>query len=109
MSYQLHIHPLAEMDAEEIANYIAEHSIQGMLNWLDAYEDAQARITESPLAYGLIPDKVTGRDNYHQVLFKTKYGDRYRAVYLVEGETVHLLRVRGKGQKLLRDRDLSNG
>lgn len=105
----LRIHPLAASDAERIANYIAQHSVQGMLNWIGAYEHAQARISESPLAYSAIPDKVNSRNVCYQFLFKTKFGYRYRVIYLVDGGTVLILRVRGKGQNLLDHKDLPNG
>jgi hypothetical protein len=41
-----------------------------------------------------------------QVLFKTKRGRAYRAVFHVEGNDVYLLRVRGPGQAPIRPDDL---
>jgi len=109
MSYSLSIHPDADADAERIAEYIGEHSFDGMLRWLDAYEAAQTRIVSNPLLCSSAHEEpIIGR-GLRQALFKTPSGNHYRAVFIIDGNQVTILRVRGKGQKPLCDKDLPNG
>ncbi len=109
MSYSLSIHPDADADAERIAGYIGERSFDGMLRWLDAYESAQTRIVSNPLLCSPAHEEpIIGR-GLRQVLFKTPSGNHYRAVFIVDGSQVTILRVRGKGQKPLGEEDLPTG
>jgi len=106
MSYSLNIHPEADVDAERIADYIGERSFDGMLCWLDAYESAQARIVSNPLLCSPAHEEpIIGR-GLRQVLFKTPSGNHYRVVFILDGNKVTILRVRGKGQELLSNKDL---
>jgi len=108
MSYSLSIHPDADADAERIAGYIGERSFDGMLRWLDAYESALTRIASNPLLCSPAHEEpIVGR-GLRQVLFKTPSGNHYRAVFILDGNKVTILRVRGKGQELLGDKDLPN-
>jgi len=109
MSFSLNIHPEADTDAEGIAAYIGERSFEGMLRWLDAYEAAQARIVSNPLLCSPAHEEPILNRGLKQILFKTPSGNRYRAVFIVDGNHVTILRIRGKGQKLLSEQDLPNG
>ena len=109
MTYSLRIHPLAEEDAERIVDYLAARSVQGALNWLDVYLDAQSTLRKSPLTFSVIADTVSTSRVYRQIFFKTKYGQRYRAVYAVEGSDVTILRLRIHGQQPLANDDLPTG
>ncbi len=106
MSFSLAIHPLAIGDAETIAEYIGERSIKGVLNWIEAYESAQARILNNPLLCSPAQEEPAIKRNLRQALFKTPSGDHYRAVFIIEGTRITILRVRGKGQELLEDQEI---
>ncbi len=106
MTYSLSIHPDADADAERIASYIGERSLEGMLRWLDAYEAAQAQIVGNPFLCSSAHEEPILSRGLKQILFKTPSGNRYRAVFIVDGNHATILRVRGKGQKLLTDQDL---
>lgn len=106
MSYSLRIHPDAESDAEAIASYIGERSVDGMLRWLDTYEAAQTSIQTNPLLCSPAAEEPILQRGLRQVLFKTPAGNRYRAVFIIDNQKVTILRVRGHGEALLSDRDV---
>jgi len=109
VSYIVNFHPLAQADYDQIFDYIAERSPEGALSWDDALNGAVARLKSNPEGYSLIPDPVVTEQQYQQILFKTKQGNTYRAVFAIEGELVTVLRIRGQGQRLLNKQDLPNG
>ena len=109
MSYFLTIHPEADADAEQIAAYIGERSFDGMIRWLDAYEAVQTRITTNPLLCSPASEEPILNRGLRQALFKTPAGDRHRAVFIVDGDQITILRVCGKGQELLADKELPSG
>jgi len=109
VNFTVNFHPLAKADYHAFYHYIAERSPDGAVSWENALDDAISRLEKDPNIYSEIPDLVKGRDKYQQVFFKTRYGDRYRAVYVVDGEHVTVLRIRGKGQQPLGTNDLPNG
>ncbi len=109
MSYSLNIHPDAEADAEQIASYIGERSLEGMLRWLDAYKWAQERIVKAPLLCSLAHEEPILGQGLRQILFKTPSGKRYRAMFIVDGDQITIVRVRGHGQADVTPEDLPNG
>ncbi len=46
----------------------------------------------------MAPENEHAEREVRQVLFKTRKGSVYRALYTVDGEHVYVLRVRGRGQ-----------
>jgi hypothetical protein len=56
--------------------------------------------------HALAPENADAELEVRQVLFKTRRGNVYRALYFVDGENVYILRVRGKGQAQVNPADL---
>jgi plasmid stabilization system protein ParE len=88
----------AERDAQQIYDWIKERSPDGALRWWDAYLDACQSLAYNPERNALAPEAQWGDDDVRQALFKTRRGVYYRALYIVSGKEVHVLRVRGPGQ-----------
>lgn len=109
MSYAVRLLPAAKADLHEFYNYIAERSPEGADHWEAALEAGLARLRQNPFQCGLAPEHNKLGRELRQLLFRTQHGHTYRAVYLVEGEEVFVLRLRGPGQKPLRARDMPNG
>ncbi len=106
MSHRVSVHSKAVSDVETIADYIAERSVQGMYSWLDAYQRMQTELSESPFAHGLAPEDAVLQRGLRQILFSTRTGLTYRALFIVDGESITILRVRGPGQEILTSDDL---
>jgi plasmid stabilization system protein ParE len=107
VSYRIVIFRRARNDAQVIFDWIAEKSRPGALSWNSAMQAAIRRLKSNPQSFSLAEesDAITEYE-LRQVLFKTRRGRTYRAVFVVVGGEVHILRIRGPGQSLLSDDDL---
>jgi plasmid stabilization system protein ParE len=98
MKFQVRVMPRAQDDVQQIIAWIKDRSLQGAENWYNAYQRMLERLAKQPLACGQAPEAVTLERELWQAMFKTRHGNLYRAIFLVEDSTVYLLRVRGFGQ-----------
>ena len=98
----------AEARANVAANYdwIAETTPGGAARWLETFDDAVTRLERYPLSFGLAPESELSTKELRQILFKTRRGRVYRAVYFVEGNVVKITHVRGPRQRLIPPADL---
>lgn len=102
-----------EMSAEARSNvhdtyhWIADSSHTGATRWLAAFDDAVSRLERLPLSYGLAPESAYAPRELRQILFKTRRGRVYRAVYFVAGDVVTITHVRGPRQRLIPTTDFS--
>jgi plasmid stabilization system protein ParE len=98
MAFRVRILPRAELDAQQILDWIKERSPEGARRWWEAYKKARAQIQIAPLSYPLGPEAVQSDRDVRHVLFKTPHGKYYRLLFIVIKNDVHILRVRGPGQ-----------
>ena len=97
-NYSVTILPRAERDIDAIFSWLANRSPLGARNWLTALDAAVHRMTTDPHSFGSALE-IEGLDaTLKQCLFKTPKGRAYTAIYLIENESVIVLRVRGPGQ-----------
>jgi plasmid stabilization system protein ParE len=108
MPYRISILERAIRDADSIFAWLVKRSPRGALRWLVAYEVVQEKLSQDPLRYGLAPEASRVQLELRQAFFKTPRGKLYRAVFIVAGDQVRILRVRGPHQRLLRKKDLPN-
>ena len=106
MKYRLVIVRPAEIDAEEIYAYLLRRSPQGAASWYRAFLACTERIARQPLACSLAPENAAFDFELRQALFKTRYGNPYRCVFTVVDDEVRILRLRGRGQVLLKAADI---
>ena len=92
-----------------IADWLAERSPRGVSHWLAAFDDALRRLEQTPGAYPSAPENefVEGWEIRH-VVFKTRAGRPYRALFTIVGDEVRVLHVRGPGQSPVSSQDLSS-
>jgi plasmid stabilization system protein ParE len=105
MKYRVHELALAQADVRTIVQWLAQRSPQGAEAWLDAYDQMIEGLTRF-VGHGVAPESKSTDFRVQQVFFKTRYGHMYRAIYYVEDENVFILRVRGKGQAMVRGDEL---
>ncbi len=96
----------ARGDIASIARWLAERSPLGARAWLDSYDDMVNRLKRQASSYALAHEHENFDLDVRQVLFKTKRGRVYRALFLIEGQDVYILRVRGPGQAPVQPDDL---
>lgn len=93
----------AEIDAESIYNWLAERSVRELTTGGRSSARQSRRSARVLLALGMLPNHASMS---LICMFKTRYGDRYRLVYMIRDETVYVLRVRATGQQLLSKDDI---
>jgi len=94
--------PRAQDDFETMFSYIWKRSPEGANNWRQAFELATKRLKTNPQSCGLAPEDKQFDFELRQLLFKTRYGRTYRAVFRVDEPRVSILRLCGPGQAPLR-------
>ena len=99
----------AKADYRHLFSYLEERSPQGALNWEESLEAGLARLRSNPLIYGLAPENMHFDFELRQLLFKTRYGRVYRAVYRVVGNEVTVFRICGPGQSPLNPNQIPLG
>jgi plasmid stabilization system protein ParE len=98
MTFTVRELPRATRDKRRIFEWLFERSPQGAAAWLDAYDQMIERLTTAAESFPAAHENQDIELEVKQVLFKTKRGRIYRAVFHVDGVDVFILRVRGPGQ-----------
>ncbi|MEO0529068.1 MAG: type II toxin-antitoxin system RelE/ParE family toxin [Planctomycetota bacterium] len=106
MSYSVRIRPEAQLDFDEQLEHIAEGSFEGALRWEGAFRGTVRRLGENPHHFGPAHEEVVLRLGLRSAPFRTKYGNNYQIIYVIDGEIVSILRIRGQGQQDLTKSDL---
>ena len=91
----------ARANVTAIYDWIAASSPSGASRWLVAFEQAISRLERLPHSYGLAPESKYAPYELRQIMFKTRRGHVYRAVYFVEEDVVKITHVRGPRQRLI--------
>jgi len=98
MTFKVHELGKAQADVRSIAHWLAERSPQGARAWLHAYDEMILRLEKQAPSCGPAHEHDDCELDVRQALFKTRRGRVYRALFIIEGEDVYILRVRGPGQ-----------
>ncbi len=98
--------PRAAMDTDHIFEWLRSRSPRGALAWLDALDANFERLKTDYDSMGKAPESELLGELLYQSLFKTRRGRTYRLIYLVDGNRVVILRVRGPGQPPLESDEL---
>lgn len=101
MNYKLVVSDEAEHKANRIYQWLAERSPEGANRWYAAFRAVLHDIERNPRGFGLAPEDELVPEELRQALFKTRKGRTYRAVFMLFGEEVSVVHVRGPGQPLL--------
>ena len=108
MKYIVIIAERAERDASEIREWIAERSPDGAARWQDSFDQALKSLKHNPESCSLAPENEFISQEIRHIIFKTSKGRRYRAIFAIEGNEVHVAHVRGPGQSFLTLEELEN-
>ena len=98
MSYQVRVLERARRDFEDLVAWIAERSPRGAERWVASFEEALSILERNPFVAPIAAESEELREEVRHVMFRTKAGRPYRALFVVVGEEVRILRVRGPGQ-----------
>lgn len=91
----------AERDVADVLTWLTARSPEGAVHWLDAFEFALQRLgSNADHCSPAVEADVIGQD-LRQLMFRTRRGNPYRLVFLIQDDLVQILAVRGSGQDLL--------
>jgi plasmid stabilization system protein ParE len=96
----------AKREVHATMDWLKERSATGAAHWLQALEGATQRLEQNPLACGLADEDELAQMEIRQILFKTRRGKPFRALFQVVGNEVRILHVRGPGQAPLTSGDV---
>lgn len=99
--------PKAKTDKRRIVRWIVQRSPQGASAWLNAYDRMNERLQTDAVAMPVAEESRDLELEVRQILFKTRRGRIYRAVFHIDGSNVYILRERGPGQAPVTDDSLS--
>jgi plasmid stabilization system protein ParE len=108
MSHRVVVLARARLDVFVIYDWIAERSPEGAQRWLDQFEKAAESLGINPFIAPVAPESGISDLEIRHILFRTRSGRTYRAIFTVVGDEVRILRVRGPGQPPLRPGDLAS-
>lgn len=106
MRFRVNVLRRAKQDQRRIVRWIAERSSSGAEAWVNAYERMLRRLAEHADTLALASENDDFDYALREVLFKTRRGLVYRAVFTIVGDEVRVLRIRGPGQDDLTREDV---
>src|SRR5688572_27237581 len=105
MTYEVRLQPPAENDLAEAYLRAARHAPETALLWLTRFHEALQSLAEHPERCGLAPEHKQFAREIRQLLFGRK-PNVFRAVFLIEGDTVRIIRIRRASQRNLTRKDI---
>lgn len=101
MTHLVIILPTAERDLDQILTWLYRLSPLGAKKWLEQWEETQATLMENPERCAMAPESELHPIPIHQIIFRTRKGNPYRALFAIEGNQVFVIHIRGTGQRLI--------
>jgi plasmid stabilization system protein ParE len=106
MTYNLQLTRRGETDIDGILSWLRDRSPQGAAAWYRVWTEVLGKLREQASAYGLAPENADHEHEIRHVVFKTRRGGPYRALFMIRNRDVFVLHVRGPGQDVVRPNDL---
>jgi plasmid stabilization system protein ParE len=106
MTYRVELTGQAEADIDRIFVWLSERSPEGARRWYESFRVATDRLTTAPHARALAPESEDFGEELRHMLFGTRRGRTYRALFVIRGDLVQILCVRGPGQRPVKPGDI---
>jgi plasmid stabilization system protein ParE len=107
MKFNAHLLWRAERDVDHILAWLNERSPTGAASWLRRWDQAFAILETSADEYGLAPENEDSPLEIRQIMFRTRKGREYRALYTIRGSDVYVMHIRAPGQDLVPPTELA--
>ena len=106
MTFRVNLSARATSDVDAILRWIEDRSPAGAAAWYQRWLEALETISQRADGLGLAPESEDHPEAIRQIIFKTKHGRPYRALFALHGAEAFILHIRGPGQKLLGPEEL---
>jgi plasmid stabilization system protein ParE len=106
MTYRVVLLDRAQRNVQQIHDWIAQRSPEGAARWFNRFTEALATLDRNPQSCSLAPEDELVDYEIRQLIFRTRKGLPYRALFTIVGGEVRVLHVRGPGQNLVEPDEL---
>ena len=106
MSYHVVLTSQAELDLNRIYERISRGSPKGAARWYQSFWSAIERLKKHPLSCALAFENDQFQEELRNLLFGTRRGRTYRALFVIRGDVVFIVAVRWPGERPMRPDDL---
>ena len=97
----------AKYDLDDILTWIERRSQQGAQTWARRWKKIVDQLSTGADACVLAPESAHHDTEIRQIIFKTRRGLPYRALFHIGGDLVSVITIRGPGQDFFEyDEDL---
>ncbi len=107
MTFNVVLTRRAELDIAAILGWLRKRSPQGAEAWYRVWTAVLGKLREHASAYGLSPENADHEHEIRHVVFKTRRGRTYRALFTIRVPDVFVLHVRGPGQDVVGPNELA--
>lgn len=91
----------ARVEVRDIVIWLRSRSQAGAKTWRRRWEKVITALEEHADSCGLAPEADLHGQAIYQIIFQTRQGLPYRALFLIRGNSVSVIHVRGSGQDLV--------
>jgi plasmid stabilization system protein ParE len=110
MTFRVHLTSRAERDVDHILDYLFQRSPQGAATWAARWDEVLVDLSRFADQKPIAPENADHDVELRHVVFKTRRGRKYRAIFFIQGDDLVLVtHVRGPGQDFLPADDFANG
>lgn len=99
--FRVRLHWQAEHDLDEILDWLSRRSSVGAGTWYRRWLEVANNLTDSADKCPLAPENDEAELEIRHLVFKTRRGREYRAIFTIQGDTVVVLHIRGPGQDIV--------
>jgi plasmid stabilization system protein ParE len=101
MKFDVHLLWRASRDLDHIVTWLYERSPRGAQAWHLAWKSTFRTLQTSADSYSLAPENETLELEIRQILFSTRKGREYRALFTIQGSDVYVMHIRAPGQDIV--------
>ena len=101
MNFRVTLLPAAEQDLDHILGWLSKRSLQGASTWYRRWLEVLDDLELSADSYARAPEDARHDLDLRQVIFKTRHGKPYRAIFTIVERTVFVFCIRGFGQDIV--------
>jgi plasmid stabilization system protein ParE len=109
MRYRVTLLPQATRDYRVILRWIQDtmRSPAGAAAWFQRWNQVLRQLETTAGSHALAPEGASYDVDIHEVHFKTRRGNVYRALYTIQGDQVFVMHIRGPGQDFVSPDELA--
>ena len=105
MKYRVRIQPEALAELEACYEWLAHRNAASAVKWFNGFAEALERLAEFPEGWSIASESVFVAYEVRQLLYG-KRQHKYRALFTIVEDTVHVLHIRHAARQYLNPEDL---